>query len=117
MKQPFDRVLCLMFSYRSAGGHLDHRDVHLADVGIQTTQLLECTAAVHAGEQWYAFSLYDNIKHTKVIISGCCVFSFFSCKISPPGTDNLVNIVFEKEKYDDMISAYHAVPGKIRLWC
>lgn len=52
--------LCSFFvllSYRSAGWDFNHRDVHLADVGIQTAQLLKYTAAVHAWEQWYAFGL------------------------------------------------------------
>ena len=55
-KDLFAHLFCSA-SYRSAGGHLNHRDVHLADVGIQTAQLLEYTAAVHAREQGYAFSL------------------------------------------------------------
>lgn len=59
--EAWDEELMIFFgmlcSYRSAGGHLNHRDVHLADVSVQTAQLLECTAAVHAGEEGDAFSL------------------------------------------------------------
>lgn len=50
-------VFCVLLSYLSAGGHFNHRDVHLADVGIQTAKLLECTAAVHAWKQWHTFHL------------------------------------------------------------
>ena len=53
-------VFDMLLSHLSAGGHLDHRDVHLADVGVQATQLLKYTAAVHAWKQGYPFGLLHN---------------------------------------------------------
>lgn len=67
-------MLGTLSSYRSAGRHLNHRDVHLTDVGVQTTQLLECAAAVHAREQRYTFSLSENRKHIQHIIYDCFVY-------------------------------------------
>lgn len=43
--------------------------MHLADVGIQTAQLLEHTAAVHAWEQRYTFSLGVNSLDVGVQVS------------------------------------------------
>lgn len=57
-----DEVLCcatescrMLIPYRSAGRHLDHRDVHLTNMGIQAPQLLKSTAAVHARKQRCTF--------------------------------------------------------------
>lgn len=55
----------MLLSYRSAGGDLDHRDVHFADVGVQAAQLLEYTAAVHAWEQRHPFNLQDKIENSQ----------------------------------------------------
>lgn len=48
-------VICTLIPYRSVGRHLDHRDVHLTNVGVQAPQLLESTAAVHARKQGCTF--------------------------------------------------------------
>lgn len=56
------RSVCVSLSYRGAGGHLHHRDMHLANVGVQAAQFLERAAAVHALEEWHAFILKEDKK-------------------------------------------------------
>lgn len=43
------------------GRFLYEQDVHLADVGVETAQLFEHTATVHAWEQWYSRKLKRHI--------------------------------------------------------
>lgn len=54
----------MLSSYWSAGGDFNHRDVHLADMGIQTAKLFKHTAAVHAREQRHSFGLEEDKGHT-----------------------------------------------------
>lgn len=62
-------------SYRGAGGHLHHRDMHLANVGVQAAQFLERAAAVHALEEWHAFILKED-KKLLVLLSMCMSWLF-----------------------------------------
>lgn len=61
----------MFLPYRRAGGHLHHRDVHLANVGVQAAQFLEGAAAVHALEQRHVFILEDKRLLVPVTVAVC----------------------------------------------
>lgn len=69
-------------SYRGAGGHLHHRDVHLANVGVQAAQFLERAAAVHALEEWHAFILKEDKKLLVLLSKRMSLLSMLSSRWS-----------------------------------
>lgn len=69
-------------SYRGAGGHLHHRDVHLANVGVQAAQFLERAAAVQALEEWHAFILKEDKKLLVLLSKWMSLLSMLSSRWS-----------------------------------